>query len=312
MKRILFVLLLSAGCEKSAQESPPSPPETTVQNQTAAQTAGQTTLEITVESGKKTQGLGPGTEEQAALLLAAKADFLADNWDAAQVVFEKLATTGPISGPQVTAMIALAEIYKSKGDKAKASALYMDLLARAPEIAEVQFIAGRSLAENGETTKAIAAYEKAIALEPNYLQAFVELGGLYVKAGRNEEANKTFLQYEQRIYTMAKVLEDKKADPIYKLEILEIFSFVKDDRANQAIIGALVDPTPEVRERAVTLTEENFLGDAVDTVRRLSIEDPDTRVRLAARAAIERLEGADTAGARPTFVKSKKELGKVD
>ncbi len=307
MKRILFVLLLTAGCDKPAEEASP---QTSAQNQTSAQTASQTTLQIEVQTGKNTQGLGAGTEEQAALLLTAKADFLADNWDAAQVVFEKLATTGPISGPQVTAMIALAEIYKSKNETAKASALYMDLLARAPDIAEVQFIAGRSLAENGETTKGIAAYEKAIALDSNYLQAFVELGGLYVKAGRTEDANKTFLLYEQRIYTMAKVLEDKKADPSYKLEILEIFSFVKDDRANQAIIGALVDPAPEVRERAVTLTEENFLGDAVDIIRRLSIEDPDTRVRLAARAAIDRLDGASKEGSQPTFVKSEGELGK--
>lgn len=306
MKRILFVLLLTAGCDKPAEEAPP---QTSVQNQTAAQTAGQTTVQIAVQTGKNTQGLGVGTPEQVELLMTAKADFLADNWDAAQVVFEKLATTGPISGPQVTAMIALAEIYKSKNETAKASALYMDLLARAPDIAEVQFIAGRSLAENGETTKGIAAYEKAIALDSNYLQAFVELGGLYVKAGRTEDANKTFLLYEQRIYTMAKVLEDKAADPIYKLEILEVFSFVKDDRANQAIIGALVDPVPEVRERAVTLTEEFFLGEAVETIRRLSIEDPDTRVRIAARGAIDRLEGASKDGARPTFVKSEGELG---
>ncbi len=310
MKRIFFVLLLTAGCDKPAEEASP---QTATQNQTAAQTAaqtaGQTTVQIAVQTGKNTQGLGAGTPEQVELLMTAKADFLADNWDAAQVVFEKLATTGPISGPQVTAMIALAEIYKSKNETAKASALYMDLLARAPDIAEVQFIAGRSLAENGDTTKGIAAYEKAIALDDNYLQAFVELGGLYVKAGRTEDANKTFLLYEQRIYTMAKVLEDKTADPIYKLEILEIFSFVKDDRANQAIIGALVDPVPEVRERAVTLTEEFFLGEAVETIRRLSIEDPDTRVRIAARAAIERLEGASKEGAHPTFVKSEGELG---
>jgi len=78
---------------------------------------------------------------------------------------------------------------------------------------------------------------------------------------------------------------------------------------NQAIIGALVDPVPEVRERAVTLTEEFFLGEAVETIRRLSIEDPDTRVRIAARAAIERLEGASKEGAHPTFVKSEGELG---
>lgn len=307
MKRIALIVLL-AGCQDNAvppaSHNAPTP-------QTGAQTVVQTHLQVQTKPAQ-TQGLGSGTPEQRELLVKAKVDFLANNWDAARVQFEKLARTGPMSGPQVTAMIALAEIYKDAGEDARAGALYQDLLARAPDIAEVQFIAGRYLAKSNETTQAIAAYERALQLDSNYLQAYVELGGLYVKAGRDEDANKIFLRYEQRIYALAKVLEDKAADPARKLEILEILSFVKDDRANQAIMGALSDPAPEVRERAVTLVEEFGMGASIQSIREMATDDPDGRVRLAAKAAIEHLAGAPVEGSKPTFVKSESELPKPD
>lgn len=309
MKKILLVVCLIAACERADQTSGSST-ATQTSNQTAAQATktAQTTVQVEVKEAPPQKGLDAGTEEQQQMLIRAKADFLNENWDAAQVVFEKLATTGPVSGPQVTAMIALAEIYKEKGEKAKAFALYQDLLARAPDVAEVQFIGGRALAESGETSKAIAAYERAITLDANYLQAYVELGALYVKSGREDDAGKIYLAYEQRIYGLAKILEDKNADPLEKLEALEIFSFVQDDRANQAIMTALGDTVPEVRERAVTLAEEFGIGEAIEHVTKMAIEDPDTRVRVAARAAAERMKGAPIEGSRPTFVTDPKQV----
>lgn len=303
MKHLLLAFVLLTACDKVQDIDAPMP-------STASQTAAQIPVSQTAAQPKVAQKLDSGTQEQQDMLLRAKADFLEGKWDAAQVAFEKLMVTGPISGPQVTAMIALAEIYKEKGEAAKALALYNDLLARAPDVAEVQFIGGRALAENGETSRAIAAYEKAITLDSNYLQAYVELGALYVKAGRNEEANKIFLAYEQRIYGLAKKLESRDIDPAEKLDVLEVFSFVKDDRANQAIMMALADPAPEVRERAVTLAEEFGIGEAIDVVKRLAAEDPDTRVRIAARAAAERMTGAPVEGSKPTFVESESALGK--
>lgn len=311
MKKILVLVCLISACERADQAPPPSTANQSGTAGTAASPdakAGQTTVQIEVKEAPPQKGLNAGTDEQQQMLIRAKADFLNENWDAAQVVFEKLATTGPISGPQVTAMIALAEIYKEKGETARAFALYQDLLARAPDVAEVQFIGGRALAESGETTKAIAAYERAITLDSNYLQAYVELGGLYVKAGREDDAGKIYLAYEQRIYGIAKVLEDKNADPMEKLEVLEIFSFVQDDRANQAIMVALKDTAPEVRERAVTLAEEFGIGESIDIITQMALQDSDTRVRVAARAAAERMKGAPIEGSKPTFVSDPKQL----
>ncbi|MEZ4460986.1 MAG: HEAT repeat domain-containing protein [bacterium] len=308
MKKCLVAVLLLAGCQSNPPDSSVPATAATTAKQVAA-TAAQVQIEVETKPAQ-TQGLNAGTPEQQELLARAKVDFMNNDWDQAQGLFEKLATTGPVSGPQVTAMIALAEIYKDKGLDSKASALYMDLLARAPNVAEVQFIAGRYMAENGQTSNAIPAYERAIELDSNYLQAYVELGGLYVKAGREEDANKIFLRYEQRIYAISKVLEDKKADPAEKLEILEILSFVKDDRANQAIMGALGDPAPEVRERAVTLAEEFGIGESQAVIEKLAVEDEDMRVRMAAKAALERVKGASPEGSRPTFVQSPSDLPK--
>ncbi len=295
-----FLALGLVACDESAEKSS-EPTETRTEKKAELP-------EEPTEEAKAAAELPEGTDEQLTILDRAKGHFLNNEFDAATKYFTRLVKTGPVSSAQVTAYIALGEIYREDGDAEKALKLYEELRKKAPNLPEVQFMTGRALAEQGETSKAIRAYEHAIKLQPDYLQAYVELGGLYTRAGREAEGQKIFLEYEKRVYSMAKTLENPKADPLEQVHVLEVFSFVQDDRATSAILVALSSPHPPVRERAVELAEEFQLGAATERLEKMAVQDPHLRVRMAARKAAETLTGAPVEGASPTFVDDPKKL----
>ncbi len=304
----VLVLIAVVGCKgEETSEAPATPPTQT--NQQPKSEKAKEADKVQAQATKDGE-LGPGTKEQQDIMLTAKTFFLQDNWDAAAVEFEKLTKTGPVSGPQVTAYIALGQIYQDQSKPEKALHLYEELLKKAPEVAEVQFVVGRAYAEQGETTKAIKAYELTIKYQPNYLQAYTEVASLYAKAGRNEESAKMFLDYEQRVYRLAGQLEKAETTPQEALEILEVFSFIQDDRANQAILKSLDSPHAAVRERAVVLTMEFKLGAATEKIQRMANDDPDLRVRMMAKEALKSTTGAPVDGSSPTFVDDKSKLPK--
>lgn len=298
---------LTFGCDKGSGDA--STPETTTQS--SAQTAQATNNSTTAQAGTANQtaaqnkGLGPGTEEQQQLLVQAKSAFLNEQWDEAERLFKELTETGEISGPQVTAYIALGSLYADSDRQADAQKLYEELMEKAPEVPEVHFVMARTLAEQGETTKAMKAYERTIKMQPDYLQAMVELGGLYAKSGRKEEAEKLFYMYEKKVYKLAAALEDQNTATEDKLGILEIFSFVDDDRANEAIAKQVLDQDPAVRERAIWLAVDLELGAVKPNLKVLAENDPDRRVRLVAKEALKQLADAPEAPVKPKVVDKK-------
>jgi len=290
IRNALFVLALAfVGCDKSEPEH--------------IELVEAKTLEAEPEAKVQDKALGdpssPGTSEQLDLLAVAKGHFMENRSTEAQRAFEKLVQTGPLSAAKVTGYVALGQLYKENGETAKARTLYEELVKIAPEIPEGHFMLGRLLGEAAESTLAIRAYERTVKLQPDYLQAYVELGGLYVNAGRDEEAQKIFLMYEQRIYGLAKRLESKETPLADRLAVLEVFSFIQDDRANQAIMVALKDGAPEVREQAVVLAEEFGIGEALELIEAMSKDDSDLRVRVAARSAMERMKDAPVGKSAP-------------
>ncbi len=302
---VLVALLIAVGCTKKSSAAKPAEP--TVANTAAQATNNKTTVELEiVRQEQPDDAMGPGTEEQQQLLIRAKTAFLTEDWDEAEARFKDLTALGPVSGPQVTAFIALGQIYNDSERQDEAQALYTTLLEKAPTTPEVHFVMARTLAEQGETTRAIKEYEQTITLQPDYLQAMVEVGGLYTKAGRKEEAERILYKYEQKVYKLAGELEKDDTHPERKLELLEIFSFVNDDRANQAVAKNVLDPDPVVRERAIWLAVDLKLGSVAPKLRILAEGDPSRRVQLAAREALRTLDDAPTAGAKPTFVRDKK------
>lgn len=268
--------------------------------------------DVPASDESKSGALPQGSDEQRILLDQAKTHYMNEDWDRAKRGFEKLVKTGKISAPQVTAYIALGELYREEGNTERALELYARLQNEAPDVPEAHFMSARAMAESGETTKAMRAYEKTLKLQPDYLQAYVELGGLLTRSGREDEAQKIFLKYERKIYEMARLLESSEAEPEEQVHVLEVFSFVQDDRANAAILKSLSNPNALVREKAVTLAEEFRLGAARDELEALADSDPELRVRLAAREAVQTLEDAPTDGAAPTFVKDPSGLPETD
>jgi tetratricopeptide (TPR) repeat protein len=299
---LLFVpFLLGTGCDnkpadESVKEAPKEVPKEAPKQviKSEAENAGVD------KDGKPI--LGPGTDEQRTLLVKAKSALLTDDWENAEIHFKKLTETGELSGPQVTAYVALAQIYREGDTPEKAVELLSKL--EGTELAEVQFVVARALADSGETTKAMRAYEKTIKIQPDYLQAVVELAGLYAKSGRKEESEKLFFKYEQQVYGYAKKLESMETPPEERLHALEVFTFVNDDRANQAIVAALNDPEPKIRAEAIDLVRDLKIGAAKEQVAEMVLNDPNLEVRMTAKEAMKTLPDAPTDGAKPTIKKN--------
>jgi tetratricopeptide (TPR) repeat protein len=245
--------------------------------------------------------LPAGTDEQLQIMIQAKSAFLSDDWQQARVLFQRLIDTGPVSGPQVTAYIALGKILRDDDDLLGARRLYERLLGLAPQIPEVHYVVGRTLAEQGETQEAIKALERTLKMRPDFIQIHLELGQIYLQIGQEAEGQKSLYRYEQEVYALAKELGASKTSSSRKLQILDVFSYLSDDRVNQAVLTRLGDAQPEVREAAVALIDDFGLDAGLHRLEALSAGDPDTRVRFAAKAAIESLRSSpNRASAAPT------------
>ena len=147
------------------------------------------------------------TKEDEEAMVKAKTLYLKGKLTEAEPVFAAIAKSEPISSPQVSAAIALGDIYTSTGRTEKALELYDDLLERVGEIGEVHLVVGRAYAAQQQTDRAIAAYKKALEISPTYIFLWVELGQLYGQQGDQEKSTQALLEYEKQIYAIAKALE---------------------------------------------------------------------------------------------------------
>lgn len=290
-----------SGCDKGGGQSEPAP-AAAGHGQNAAQgpkepaEAAAKTAEA-AEGGEEQKkgdqgalGLGEGTDEQRALMVKAKKAFLTDQTVRAEALFKTLAETGPLSGPQVSAMIALAQIYNESGRSDKALALYDQLSERVADVPEVQLVVARAYADQGESTKAINAYKKLLKLQPDYVFALLELGELYSQAGRKEAATKTLYKYEKKVYALAKKLEAPDTSAGERIRILDIFSLVSDDRATAATVKSLGAESPQVRQKAAIVLGETGAIEAKKVLEHTATDDPYLGARMAAKDALKRLD----------------------
>ena len=287
---------------EEAEKTKPDPPEKKPELEKSASDDVQPT---------DPSALPGGTEEQLALMARAKSAFLSGRTEEAERLFKELSETGPITGPRVSAYIALGQIYNESGRSDKAVKLYEGLARKVEDVPEVQIVVARSLAKQGETTKAIRAYRELLSKQPDYIFALIELAELYDKAGRDEKSAKTLYKYEQKIYAMSEQLGQEKTPVEQKLHVLDVFSMVSDDKAIDASVAALQDPSPAVRARAAVVLEQMGAAEAVDILKKVADKDPNQRVRLSAKTAARSLsEGGDAPDKQigPKFVKDKKEL----
>ncbi len=246
--------------------------------------------------GGRAQGSGEpdlaeATDEQKKLLAKAKASFLKDDFGAAEPIFEEVTETGPPSGTQMSAYIALGQIYLERGEPREA----IDLLELAPEagdeVVEMRLVLARAYADDEEFAEAIDEYEKLLELQPNYLFVYPPLGSIYVRQGQKKKAAKLYHRYENRLETMATTLEqsdDSKA--IERLNVLDIFASSNDARVVQAIEAALDDPKPRVRAKAAKTAGAVKAVTAQSKLEEMAEGDSNEYVRRQAERAAAQLE----------------------
>jgi Flp pilus assembly protein TadD len=98
------------------------------------------------------------------------------------------------------ARMNLAYIYLQDYRYEKAITLYQEVLARSPNRADVWTALGFAYELQQEPRKAKAAYEKAIALDPGYKEAYRNLATMYDKLGKKEKADLTLKRMMSRQY----------------------------------------------------------------------------------------------------------------
>ncbi|MFU8802999.1 MAG: HEAT repeat domain-containing protein [Bradymonadaceae bacterium] len=302
-------LVLLPACERGD-----SPPVTVAGADQVPQKAAALAMEEE-ESGEEAEAepdpLGPGTAAQQVKLNQAKTAFLTDDYDAAEKLFLELIAMEPISSATVSGAIALGQIYVETNRRAEALALYEGFATRAGDIPELILVLARTYASLGEPDRALKAYEKTIELEPDFVFVLPEIGTLHAQAGRTEEAGAAYYRYEQRVYELAKKLENHATADEERLHIVEMFSFLHDDRATEGLIKALKDPHPRIRlTTAIALGELNVTA-ARTALETTIVEDGDPQVRMAAREALQSLRdepSGEVDPIRPTRVESPEDL----
>ncbi|AWV88083.1 HEAT repeat domain-containing protein [Bradymonas sediminis] len=314
------LLICSAGCDKPADTPAAPTPQSGAPAYEKIEAAGDKSAAKAEEDGDGQEkaegpaiaGLAEATDSQQMLLLEAKKAFLTDDLTRAEALFETLVKSKPISGPQVSAVIALAQIYNETERPDKAVKLYDDLSDEVSALPEIQLVIARAYADLNEFERAIRAYRKLLKTQPDYVFAQLELGKIYAVTGNNDEAAKAFYAYEQQIYKLSARLESSKSTPEERLEVLSIFSLVSDERASAATQKALRAESPDVRRQAATVLGQMGAVEAIPALEGLTMNDPSPLVRMSAQQALKEIKelGLDPADATsgPTVVDDKNEL----
>jgi tetratricopeptide (TPR) repeat protein len=294
-----------AGCEKNSGESAGEKPEA---EQSASETAG---AQVDAGSGgveSKSAGdassggtdggsgeseeaeLPPGTEEQQKLLAKAKTSFLKDDFEAAEPIFKKVTETGPLTGTQASAYIALGQIYVEQGEPQKAIDLLELVPEKGKEVVELRLVLARAYADAEEFREAVDEYEALLELQPNYLFAYPPLGSIYVKRGEKKKAAKLYRRYENRLHEMSTAVENPgQSKTVERLNILDIFASSNDERVVKAVTAALEDPKPRVRAKAAKTAAAIKAVGARSKLEEMAKGDSSEYVRKQAKRAAAKL-----------------------
>jgi len=251
---------LSERAAERASEAPPSAPPSMVTAET----------------------LGSGTPEQMQSLNLATALFNEGKLREAEDGYAK-AAEGPVNGTSVSARLALADLWASRGAHDKAGPAFERLLDDARLIAEVQMVAGRYFASQGKDASARHALEAALVLQPDLLPALSLLGIVQARSGRAAEGAQTLAKYEARLERYVRAVSDMTTPPGDRIEAIKLLSTVVDERCVTALIRALRDPVPHVRLVAAQFLAEEDDPAALTALAEsaLSEADPESRIAMA-------------------------------
>jgi tetratricopeptide (TPR) repeat protein len=99
-----------------------------------------------------------------------------------------------IAPANVTAAAMLAWVLLSQAKPAQALPFAQRAVSEAPDLPVAQLVLGRSLAETGDLPGGIEHLEKALQLQPGYLETHVALATAYASSGRQGDARRERLQ----------------------------------------------------------------------------------------------------------------------
>ena len=278
--------------KKAENEADPKPSDD--KKKAGAETPKEGPGSETAAVGGAKSKLKPGTEKQKKLLAEAKKSFLTDDFRAAEPIFKELIETGPMTGTKMSAYIALAQIYIESGQAEEAIQLLELIPEPGNEVVEIRLMLARAYASRDELNEAVDEYAKVLELQPNYLFAYPPLGALYTEMGEKKKAAKLYLEYENRLETLKRMLQNtENSKAVRRINVLDIFASSSDERVVGAVVDALDDPHPRVRAKAANAAAELRAVAAKPKLKKMMEEDNDKYVRQAARSAYGRLKSVE-------------------
>ena len=230
--------------------------------------------------------LPPGKPDQLRNLEKGKAMLLAGDKETALAHFQA-ASQGPLTGARVSAMLALGDVHRDMGRPAESLALHEEAARVAPGVPEVQLQLSRAYSAVGRAADAERVVRQAVKLEPRLLAGWVDLGGLLVRAGRPQEAAEAYLSYEKYLFTLVRSLRDGEESD--RLIAVDALSLARDDKAIQALLGRLDDPSAAVRAATAQALGDSASAVAADAIAAHLVSERSEEVRTALTQAAQRL-----------------------
>ena len=99
-----------------------------------------------------------------------------------------------VAPTNVTVAAMLARVLLYQAQPAQALPFAQRAASEDPESPLAQLVLGRSLAETGDFSAGIEHLQKALELQPGYLETHIALAGAYASAGRPQDARRERLQ----------------------------------------------------------------------------------------------------------------------
>lgn len=243
---VTCALLTLPACKRDASPTPAAPPAPAAKGASAPAPAPASAVATSATAARHQRH--PGTAAQ--LLALEEGGKAAAAGDLAQAVARyRSALDGPPSGAAISAGLAAAGLLEVD-QPLEAQALYLRTLDIADDVPEAHFAAGRFFGGRQDAVRAIRHLKRTVALEPDFLPAYPLLGGLLVSTGREAEAAERMTTYEKRLNRLLRHLRQGERSAPERTGIIELLSYIDDERATAAVISRLEDSDPAVRMAA--------------------------------------------------------------
>ncbi|MCB9522285.1 MAG: HEAT repeat domain-containing protein [Myxococcales bacterium] len=288
-RRLAWVALLAVACKAQPPE-PQTPPTPVVPNSAPSVAASNPPVAPSTTAATARHHREPGTEAQLVGLQEAGAA-LARGDQAGAVARYETVLAGPPTGAAVSAGLAAASLLEVD-EPAAAEALYLKTLAIAGDVPEAHFAAGRFFGGRRDSVRAIRHLKQALDLEPDFLPAYPLLGGLLVAGGRQEEAAQRMVVYEQRLNRLLRHVREAERSAEERAGILELLSYIDDERALQAVIDRLKDGSPAVRMAAGGALVDLASPEAVTALAQAVVQEEQPVVREMLTSALRQARAA--------------------